>query len=98
MTSAFTMLRPLVLASGSPRRRAFLESVGLTFRILPATCDEPRPLPGEDPRAYAARCAEAKSRFVLTSMTDREAGTAVLSADTIVILRDDEVVPQTTPA
>ncbi len=89
MTSAFTMLRPLVLASGSPRRRAFLESVGLTFRILPATCDEPRPLPGEDPRAYAARCAEAKSRFVLTSMTDREAGTAVLSADTIVILRDE---------
>lgn len=89
MTSAFTMLRPLVLASGSPRRRAFLESVGLTFRILPATCDEPRPLPGEDPRTYAARCAEAKSRFVLTSMTDREAGTAVLSADTIVILRDE---------
>ena len=89
MTSAFTMLRPLVLASGSPRRRALLESVGLTFRILPATCDEPRPLPGEDPRAYAARCAEAKSRFVLTSMTDREAGTAVLSADTIVILRDE---------
>ena len=89
MTSAFTMLRPLVLASGSPRRRAFLESVGLTFRILPATCDEPRPLPGEDPRAYAARCAEATSRFVLTSMPDREAGTAVLSADTIVILRDE---------
>lgn len=89
MTSAFTMLRPLVLASGSPRRRAFLESVGLTFRILPAACDEPRPLPGEDPRAYAARCAEAKARFVLTSMTDREAGTAVLSADTIVILRDE---------
>ena len=88
MPSAFTMLRPLVLASGSPRRRAFLESVGLTFRILPATCDEPRPLPGEDPRAYAARCAEAKARFVLLQNTGRGDCPAVLSADTIVILRD----------
>ena len=29
MTNAFTILRPLVLASGSPRRRAFLEGMGL---------------------------------------------------------------------
>lgn len=88
MTSAFTMLRPLILASGSPRRRSFLESVGLDFDVLPAACPEPRPLPGEDPRAYAARCAEAKARFVLSSMKERNDSPAVLSADTIVILRD----------
>ena len=88
MNSAFTMLRPLVLASGSPRRRAFLEGVGLDFEILPATCPEPRPLPGEDPRSYAARSAEAKARFVLDVVRARGDDAAVLSADTIVILRD----------
>lgn len=88
MTRAFTLLRPLVLASGSPRRRAFLESVGLRFDIIPASCPEPRPCPGEDPRAYAARCAEAKARSVLSSLAGRRDRPAVLSADTIVILRD----------
>lgn len=90
MTCAFTMLRPLVLASGSPRRRAFLEGVGLSFDVHPAACPEPRPEPGEDPRAYAARCAEAKSRFVLSELSGRIDRPAVLSADTIVILRDEE--------
>lgn len=88
MTSAFTMLRPLVLASGSPRRRAFLEGMGLDFDILPASCPEPRPLPDEDPRLFASRCAEAKARFVLSSLSSRTDRPAVLSADTIVILRE----------
>ena len=88
MNSAFTMLRRLVLASGSPRRRAFLEGVGLNFDILPASCPEPRPVPGEDPRTYAARCAEAKARSVLDAVRRRGDDAAVLSADTIVILRD----------
>lgn len=90
MTSAFTMLRPLVLASGSPRRRSFLESVGLAFEVHPASCPEPRPVPGEDPRTYAARCAEAKARFVLKELSGRSDRPAVLSADTIVILREEK--------
>ena len=84
------MLRPLVLASGSPRRRLFLESAGLHFEILPASCPEPRPVPGEDPRLYAGRCAESKARSVLTSLAHRQDRPAVLSADTIVILRDEK--------
>ena len=90
MISAFTMLRPLVLASGSPRRRDFLEGAGLSFDIHPASCPEPRPEPGEDPRVYAARCAEAKARFVLGELSGRSDRPAVLSADTIVILRDEK--------
>lgn len=89
MISAFTMFRPLVLASGSPRRRTFLESAGLRFEVLPASCPEPRPVPGEDPRHYAGRCAESKARFVLDSLGRRQDRPAVLSADTIVILRDE---------
>ena len=89
MTAAFTILRPLILASGSPRRRAFLENMGIPFEILPADCPEPRPLPGEDPREYPNRCAEAKARHVLAGLAHRSDRPAVLSADTTVIVRDE---------
>ena len=89
MTNAFTTLRPLVLASGSPRRRAFLEGMGIPFEVLPADSPEPRPIPGEDPREYTNRCAEAKARYVLASLAHRSDSPAVLSADTTVIVRDE---------
>jgi len=89
MTNAFTILRPLVLASGSPRRRAFLEGMGIPFEVLPADCPEPRPIPGEDPQEYTNRCAEAKARHVLASLAHRNDRPAVLSADTTVIIRDE---------
>ena len=89
MTNAFTPLRPLVLASGSPRRRAFLEGMGIPFEVLPADCPEPRPLPGEDPREYTNRCAESKARHVLAGLAHRSDRPAVLSADTTVIVRDE---------
>ncbi|WP_077073152.1 Maf family protein [Mailhella massiliensis] len=89
MKNAFSMLRPLVLASASPRRRDFLESAGVLFTCMPATCPEPRPLPGEEPRLYAMRSAEAKARFVLDALSARRDGPAVLAADTIVILRGE---------
>ncbi len=89
MKNAFSMLRPLVLASASPRRRDFLESAGVLFTCMPATCPEPRPLPGEEPRLYAMRSAEAKARFVLDALSVRRDGPAVLAADTIVILRGE---------
>ena len=89
MKNAFSMLRPLILASASPRRRDFLESAGVLFTCMPATCPEPRPLPGEEPRLYAMRSAEAKARFVLDSLSARRDGPAVLAADTIVILREE---------
>lgn len=89
MKNAFSMLRPLVLASASPRRSDFLESAGVLFTCMPATCPEPRPLPGEEPRLYAMRSAEAKARFVLDALSARRDGPAVLAADTIVILRGE---------
>lgn len=89
MTNAFSLLRPLVLASASPRRRAFLEGVGVPFTVMPADCPEPRPLPGEDPREYTGRCAEVKARHVLASLPESLDGAAVLSADTAVIVRDE---------
>ena len=87
--NAFTLLRPLILASGSPRRRAFLEGMGIPFEVLPADCPEPRPLSGEDPREYTGRCAELKARHVLSALSGRTDRPAVLSADTAVIVRDE---------
>jgi septum formation protein len=49
----------LTLASGSPRRRALLGSIGLELEVRPSDVDE-TPRPGEDPVAYARRLAASK--------------------------------------
>ena len=92
MSTPLFCLKPglrLVLASASPRRRSFMEEWGLPFDVCVPEAAEPRPLPGEEPRAYAMRSAEAKARFVLSSLSENEKGAAVLAADTIVILREE---------
>lgn len=50
----------LYLASGSPRRRELLTSLGLHFERIHAEIDE-SVLPGEDARRYAERLARAKA-------------------------------------
>lgn len=69
----------LVLASGSPRRRLLLESLGLPFQVVSPDVDE-RALPGEPPGEAVVRLAVAKAAAV--------AGGAVVSlgADTTVVL------------
>ncbi|MES2639675.1 MAG: nucleoside triphosphate pyrophosphatase [Myxococcota bacterium] len=67
----------LILASASPRRRALLESAGVTFEVRPADLDE-RVLPAELPKAYARRVAREKALAVV--------GDRVLAADTVVAL------------
>jgi septum formation protein len=70
---------PLVLASGSPRRRELLAGVGLRFAVRPADLDEVR-RPGEDPVDYVRRLSADKAEEV--------AGPAelVVAADTTVEL------------
>ncbi|MBP7829980.1 MAG: septum formation inhibitor Maf [Kiritimatiellae bacterium] len=71
----------LVLASASPRRRAFLRSLGLKFRIVPPELNE-TPNRGERPAHYARRLAEDKA----TEVAARVRGPAVIiAADTIVV-------------
>jgi septum formation protein len=82
----------LVLASGSPRRRALLEQLGLAFRVEAPTVDE-SPLTAERPRAYVARVAEAKARSVAAA-----ARGVVLSADTIVDLDGEALGKPPSPA
>jgi septum formation protein len=71
----------LVLASSSPRRRDLLARLGvIPDRVVSPDIDE-SPLPGEVPRAYALRLAEAKAHAVV-----REGDEVVLAGDTAIVL------------
>lgn len=69
---------PIVLASGSPRRRELLEQLGLRFDVRAADIDE-SVHDGEDPVAYVARLSREKSAAVAVA-----GGTLVIAADTTV--------------
>jgi septum formation protein len=81
----FRTLRPLVLASASPRRQALLAVQGLYFEVIPSSLPEPSPEPGEPPAEYAARMARLKGEDIAARHPDK----VVLSADTIVVQGDN---------
>lgn len=71
----------LILASGSPRRREILTTLGIAFEVRPSGADE-TPRSGERAIDLALRIARAKCESAL-----REVGAedrAVLAADTVV--------------
>jgi septum formation protein len=72
---------PLVLASGSPRRRELLAGLGLRFTVLPADIDE-SPRSSETPEGLVHRLASAKATAVAAS----HAGALVIAADTVVVV------------
>lgn len=82
----------LVLASGSPRRQELLQQLGVQFSVHPADIDETR-YSGEAPRDYVQRMALEKASAVASA--SQYAATAVLGADTSVVL-DDEVLGKPT--
>jgi len=76
----------LVLASGSPRRLALINQVGIEPDALkPVDIDE-TPQRGEIPRAYATRLAHSKAAAALQSIKadDELRGSYILAADTVV--------------
>ena len=80
-TNLFTTKEQLILASASPRRRRFLEELGLTFTIEAAQVDE-QPLAHETPREFVLRAASDKARAV----AEHYPSAWVLGADTVVVL------------
>lgn len=74
----------LVLASASPRRREFLERMGLSFEVDPADIDE-RVMPGERAQDYVMRIAQHKAAKV----AHRRKTDLVLAADTSVVLGEE---------
>lgn len=90
MSGILKAVRPLILASGSLRRRDFLTHLGLDFKaIAPRTEVEPKP--GEDPRDYSVRCCADKGRSIADSLAESAAAKepgyetpAIIAADTLV--------------
>jgi len=81
-----SIIRRLILASGSPRRRQLLSLLGLPFVIKVADVDESQ-LDGEAPSELVLRVSQAKALAVPDVRPDE----LVIAADTIVVL-DDQVL------
>jgi septum formation protein len=75
---------PLILASGSPRRRDLLAQSGVRFEIRPANVPE-EARPGETPVEQAERLARAKA-LAVARRVGRSPRRMVLGADTIVVI------------
>lgn len=70
----------LILGSGSPRRKKFLEDMGLTFEVRKKSVDEiyPEDLKGEEISRYLA---ELKAKPFVAELKDNE---ILLTSDTVV--------------
>jgi len=75
---------PIVLASGSPRRRELLARLGLDFEVCVADVDE-RPSPGEAATELARRLSLAKARAVVPQRPQA----LIIAADTLVVVDGD---------
>jgi len=84
---------PIVLASGSPRRKQLLEMLRIPFRVIPPDVDE-HVLPGEKPADYVTRLSRAKAQAVVS----RAPGEVILAADTTVVLGGKIFEKPTSPA
>jgi septum formation protein len=69
----------IILASGSPRRRELLDTLGVRFEVVPAA-DEETPNPGEQPAAFAVRAARGKA----VQVAGGQPRFPVLASDTVV--------------
>jgi septum formation protein len=83
-------VKPLVLASSSPRRRALLRRLGTPFSVVVRAVDE-RPLPGETPAGHVRRLAREKARAVAGALPAGSGARWILGADTVIAL-DGEIL------
>ncbi len=73
--------RPLILASGSPRRREILEKLGVAFSVCPAKTEA-----GIDGALPLCEAVTAVARAKAEEVAAEHPGRAVLGADTVVAL------------
>lgn len=85
----FASTIPIILASGSPRRKELLQSLGIQFEINPSNVDEHVNFTDGDFHGYVQLLAERKGDAV--SKTAQES--LVIAADTIVVY-NGEVYPK----
>ena len=74
-------IEAIILASGSPRRKEFLENLGLDFTIVVASIEE-QPKPGETAEEFVLRMAMEKAGAISRRFPEKW----IISGDTIVCL------------
>ena len=79
--SLFRNIEPLILASGSPRRKDLLRSVGLTFDVVESGVEETGDSNGSSDTLVKRWAVEKAS-----AVSEKYPGCWVLAADTIVVL------------
>lgn len=82
--------RPLLLASGSPRRREILENLAVPLVVRAPVVDEST-RDGESAEAYLVRVVEAKLEAARAALGAADTAIAVLVADTSVVV-DGEIL------
>lgn len=82
-----------ILASGSPRRRELLASLGINFSVVKSDIDETQH-PGEAPLDYVRRLSIEKAQAVAAQV---QPGSLILAADTVVI-HEGEILGKPTDA
>jgi septum formation protein len=81
---------PLILGSGSPRRREILSGLGIPLQIVVGSVDE-SPRPAEVVHDYLSRVVADKLAAALGKIPRADEVPAVLVADTIVVV-DGEIL------
>jgi len=79
----FSNIEPIILASGSPRRRRYLEDLGLNFTVSPVSINE-TPFPEETAEVFVVRMATEKA----AAGSGKFPGSWVIAGDTVVCLEN----------
>ena len=79
-------MRKIILASGSPRRKSLLESLGLEFEVYRPDVDETKRR-GESPSELCRRLSASKAQAGAKAFPD----SVIIAADTIVVI-DGEIL------
>jgi len=77
----FGNIEPIILASGSPRRKQYLDDLGIDFTVFPVAIDE-TPVNGEEADLFVERMAREKAAAVSSQFP----GSWVIAGDTVVCL------------
>lgn len=76
-------MKPLVLASASPRRRELLNRLQIPFQVVPSSVQESVPQ-GGSPEVFVCEAARAKARSLALDFPQ----STIIGADTVVCLND----------
>lgn len=77
-----SLMKHLILASGSPRRRELMSQVGLDFTVVTSDADEN--IKEMEPEDYVRELSSIKAQSVLEQYADKDDSVIVIGADTIV--------------